>query len=433
MTADIGLGFLGLGTVGSAVVRTLAQRADYLERQIGRSFQVRRALIRDPNRRRDVPLDARRLTVNVDDVLDDEAVDVVVELMGGVEPANTYIRRALQAGKHVVTANKEVMATHGIELLELATAQGRDLYFEASVGGGIPLIGTFRQDLAANHIREVHAIINGTTNYILTEMDVGGADFEDALTEAQRLGYAEPDPTNDIEGIDAAYKLVILASLAFNCPVSPRDVYREGITGISAADFRYAAELGYGIKLLAIAKRVPHGLEARVHPALIQRQVLLAQVDGVFNAVLLDGDLLGRAHFIGRGAGPEPTSSAIVADLIDLGHNIRHDVHGRIPMSLDGELSVLPMADVRSRYYFRLWVKDQPGVLARIGTVCGDHSISIASVIQKEVDENAGRAELVFLTHEAREAAVQRALTEIADLNVVAAVASMIRVEDLAE
>ncbi len=433
MAADIGLGFLGLGTVGSAVVRTVTERSAFLERQIGRPFRVRRALVRDPNRRRDVPLDASQLTVNVDDVIDDEAIDVVVELMGGVEPANTYIRRALRAGKHVVTANKEVMATHGIELLELATAQGRDLYFEASVGGGIPLIGPFRQDLAANQIHGVHAIINGTTNYILTEMAAGGVDFQTALAEAQRLGYAEPDPTNDIEGIDAAYKLVILASLAFNCAVRPQDVYREGITRISAADFRYAAELGYGIKLLAITKRAPHGLEARVHPALIQRQVLLAQVDGVFNAVLLDGDLLGRALFIGRGAGPEPTSSAIVADLIDLGHNIRRGVHDRIPMTLDGDLTVLPMAEVRSRYYFRLWVTDQPGVLARIGTVCGDHAISIASVIQKEVDENAGRAELVFLTHEAQESAVQGALAEIADLEVVAAVASVIRVEDLAE
>ena len=433
MAAEIGLGFLGMGTVGSAVVRTVSERSAFLERQIGRSFQVRRALVRDPSRSRDVPLDADQFTVNVDDVIDDETVDVVVELMGGVEPANTYIRRALQAGKHVVTANKEVMATHGIELLELASAHGRDLYFEASVGGGIPVIGPFRQDLAANQIREVHAIINGTTNYILTEMAAGGVDFQTALADAQRLGYAEPDPTNDIEGIDAAYKLVILASLAFNCAVRPQDVYREGITRISAADFRYAAELGYSIKLLAVTKRTPRGLEARVHPALIQRQVLLAQVDGVLNAVLLDGDLLGRALFIGRGAGPEPTSSAIVADLIDLGHNIRRAVHGRIPMLLDGDLCVLPMAEVRSRYYFRLWVKDQPGVLARIGMICGDHAISIASVIQKEVDQNAGRAELVFLTHEAQEAAVQGALAEIAELEVVAAVASMIRVEDLAE
>ena len=200
MSAEIGLGFLGLGTVGSAVVRTVSERTGFLERQIGRSFQVRRALIRDPNRKRDVPLDESQLTVNVDDVLDDETIDVVVELMGGVEPANTYIRRALESGKHVVTANKEVMATHGIELLELATAQGRDLYFEASVGGGIPVIGPFRQDLAANQIREVHAIINGTTNYILTEMATGGVDFDAALADAQRLGYAEPDPTNDIEG-----------------------------------------------------------------------------------------------------------------------------------------------------------------------------------------------------------------------------------------
>ncbi len=433
MASRIGLGFFGLGTVGSAVVGALAERAARLERQIGRPFEVRRALVRDLAKPRAAPLDAAALTLDAADVLDDPDVHVVVELMGGVEPANSYVRRALQAGKHVVTANKEVMAAHGVELLELAAAQGRDLYFEASVGGGIPLIGPFRQDLAANQIRQVHAILNGTTNYILTEMAAAGVSYEHALAEAQRLGYAEPDPANDVEGADAACKLAILASLAFTSPVRPADVYREGITRIRAADFRYADELGYGIKLLAIAKRGAQGLEARVHPAFVQKDLLLGQVGGVYNAVWLHGDLLGRALFIGRGAGPEPTSSAIVADLIDLGHNIRRGVHNRVPLALDGRLPVLPMAEVRSRFYFRLWVSDRPGVLARIGAVCGEHAISIASVIQKEVDQHASRAELVFLTHEAQEAAVQRALARIARLDVVAEVASLIRVEDLAE
>ena len=433
MTSTIGLGFLGIGTVGSAVVRALAERATYLERTTGRSFEVRKALVRDLTKIRDVPLDASAFTSEIDDVLMDDSIDVVVELMGGVEPANSYLRRAIESGKHIVTANKEVMATHGVELLELAAASDRDLYFEASVGGGIPLIGPFRQDLAANQIREVHAILNGTTNYILTKMSSGDADYKSALAEAQHLGYAEPEPENDVDGHDSAYKLAILASLAFKSDIRPKDVFREGITALTPADFRHAAELGYSIKLLAIAKADADDVEVRVHPTLVQKDFLLGQVDGVFNAVRLDGDLLGRAMFIGRGAGPEPTSSAIVADLIDLGHNIHRNEHNRIPLSFSPTTRVRPMATVRSRYYFRVWVQDHPGVLAQIGTVCGEESVSIASVIQKEIDETAGRAELVFLTHEADESSAQQAITRIAELDVVAEVASCIRVENLAE
>jgi homoserine dehydrogenase len=433
MAATIRLGLLGVGTVGSAVVRTLAERSTYLQQTTGRSFEVHRALVRDLTKPRDVPLQASAFTSDVNDVLLDDSIDVVVELIGEVEPANTYLRRAIKSGKHVVTANKEVMATHGVELLELAAEHDRDLYFEATVGGGIPLIGPFRQDLAANQIREVHAILNGTTNFILTQMAAGDSDYESALAEAQKLGYAEPSPENDVEGHDSACKLAILASLAFKSDIRSADVFREGITNVSPADFRHASDLGYSIKLLAIAKAEANEVEVRVHPTLVQKDFLLSQVDGVFNAVRLDGDLLGRAMFIGRGAGPEPTSSAIVADLIDLGHNIHRHEHNRIPISFSRATRVRPMAEVRSRYYFRVWVQDHPGVLAQIGTVCGEESVSIASVIQKEVDETAGRAELVFLTHEADECSAQQAIARIAELEVVAEVASCIRVENLAE
>ncbi len=433
MKSYIGLGVLGLGNVGSAVIRALASRAEYLERQIGRAFQVRQVLVRDLDKGRDVSLAGMELTTDFDAVLADDETQVIVELMGGVEPANTYLRRALIAGKHVVTANKELMAAYGPELLDLASEHDRDLYFEASVGGGIPLIGPFRQDLAANQISEVHAILNGTTNFILAEMASGHRDYESALADAKMLGYAEPDPSNDLQGHDSASKLAILASLAFKSTVRSDDVFREGISGIQAADFQYAEELGYGIKLLAIAKRRSDGLEVRVHPALIEKDGSLNQVDGVFNAVRLDGDLLGRALFVGRGAGAEPTSSAIVADLIDLAHNLRRGVHNRIPHGVVDDLAICSMDSIRSRYYFRLWVTDTSGVLARIGSVCDDYGISIASVIQKETDESAGRAELVFLTHEACEVNFQEAIESLSQLDVVTDVASTFRIESLVE
>ncbi len=433
MSSGIGLGLLGLGNVGSAVARNLHTRADYLERLLGQPITVQRALVRDVTKTRDAPIPADRLTTDAAAVIDDPAVAVIVEVLGGVEPAHQYLRQALEADKHVVTANKEVMAAHGVDLLKLAAERGLDLYFEASVGGGIPLIGPFRQDLVANEIEEVHAILNGTTNYILSQMADQGTDYATALAEAQELGYAEPDPTNDVDGHDTAFKTAILATLAFKGRVEPESVFREGITALSQADFTYAAELGYSIKLLAIAKRRDSAVEVRVHPALVQRDFILGQVDGVYNAVRISGDLLGRALFMGRGAGPQPTSSAIVSDLVDLGHNIRQAAHNRIPVLLDRPVTVLPMDQVASRYYLRVWVQDRPGVLARIASICGEHEISIASVLQKEVDPDAKRAELVLLTHEARESDWQAALGRIDQLDVVPSVASVIRIEDLIE
>jgi homoserine dehydrogenase len=430
MAESINVGLLGLGVVGGGVARTLRDKADTIARRVGRPVRLRGVLVRDPSRHADA--DGLRIGTDPAAVLDDPDVQIVVEVIGGEQPARDYIMRAIERGKHVVTANKEVMAKHGAEILEAAAARGVDVAYEASVGGGIPVIGPFKLDLLANDISAVTAIINGTTNYIITRMGGSGADFATALREAQAAGYAEADPTNDVEGIDAAYKLAILATLAFHARVHPDQVYREGIGGLEPSDFRYARELGYVIKLLAIGKRDGSAIEARVHPALVPAGTMLASVDDVFNAVQVEGDLVGRILFYGRGAGAGPTSSAVVADVIDLAQRIQG---GQVRPSVrpyDGSLSVRPMGDVRSRYYLRLVAADRPGVIARIAGVLGAGGISLASVIQKE-DVLAGDdryAEIVFMTHAAREDAVQRALAEIRGLDVVARIGSLIRVED---
>ncbi len=426
---------LGLGNVGGGVARLLSQKSAALAEEIGRALVLRRVLVRDPARARSVELPAAILTTDPSSVLDDPEIDIVVELMGGINPAREYVLRAIGSGKHVVTGNKDLMATHGVEILQAARERGVDVYYEASVGGGIPLIGVFRQDLVANEVRQVHAIINGTTNYILTRMTQDGMDFAPALAEAQSLGYAEPDPTNDVDGIDAAYKLAILASLAFRTQVPPDEIYREGITRLRAADFRYARELGYVIKLLAIGRRIgtPSGdtVEVRVHPALIAHDFLLAGVNGVFNAVHVQGDLVGNVLFYGRGAGAEPTSSAVVSDVIDVAHNLNAGVANRIPFHYAGRLPVRPMDALETRYYVRLWVADQPGVLANIAQVFGDHRISIASCIQKETDQSAGAAELVIVTHPAREADMQAAVRELTALGTVRELANVLRIESV--
>jgi homoserine dehydrogenase len=429
----IQVGMLGLGTVGGGVARLLSQKSKILAKEIGREIVLRRVLIRDLTRERGIDLPPGCLTTDPAAILDDPEINVVVELMGGISPAREYVLRAISAGKHVVTGNKDLMATHGAEILQHATTHNVDVYYEASVGGGIPLIGVFRQDLVANQVQQVHAIINGTTNYILTRMAQDGVDFAPALAEAQSLGYAEKtDPSNDVEGIDAAYKLSILASLAFRTQVAPDQVFREGITRLRAADFRYARELGYVIKLLAIAKR--HGtneVEVRVHPTLVPHDFLLADVSGVFNAVHVQGDLVGNVLFYGRGAGAEPTSSAVVADVIDVAHNLNAGVANRIPFHHLESLTVRPVDAVETRYYVRLWVTDQPGVLARIAQTFGDHRISIASCIQKETDVSAATAELVIVTHPAREADMQAAARALQKLDVLRELANLIRIEDI--
>jgi homoserine dehydrogenase len=351
-------------------------------------------------------------------------------VIGGEFPAYEYLREALAAGKFVVTGNKEVMAKHGAELLALAREHNVDLLYEASVGGGIPIIAPLKRDLLANDIVGVTAIINGTTNYILTAMGKGGGSFADALASAQQLGYAEPDPTNDVEGIDAAYKLSILATLAFHMDVRPEDVHREGITRLTARDFAYARELGYAIKLLAIARKCDDRVELRVHPAFVPDGELLANVDGALNAVEIEGDLMSRVLFQGPGAGSLPTTSAVVADVLDAAVSISNSVYWPHSFRREAGPRVMPIDDVRSRYYLRIGVPDRPGVLANIARALGDREISIASVLQKEVDgDHDAEAEIVIMTHDAVERSLRDAIAEIERLPGVTRVEQVLRVK----
>lgn len=430
MAREIGVGLIGLGNVGGGVARALIERRDYFARQVGATLVVRRAAVRDLARPRSVALPPGVLTTNVADVINDPAIDIVVEVMGGEEPAGTFILQALAAGKHVVTANKELIAKRGPELLAEAHGRGLDIMFEASVGGGIPLIAPLRRDLLANRITSIRAIINGTTNYILSSMANEGADYGDALAAAQRLGYAEPDPTNDVEGYDAAYKLAILASLGFRARVAPGDIPTEGITKLTARDFRYAHELGYVIKLLAIADRREGGIIARVAPVLLPQAEPLAKVDGVYNAVQIVGDLAGAVLFQGRGAGAGPTSSAVVADVLDLAHSIVLGTRERKYWGPEGDIPTLGLDELETRYYVRVTVSDRPGVLARIAQALGDQEVSIAAVNQKEANADEQTAELVIMTHRARERAMQAALRNIAALPVVPHLSMFMRVED---
>jgi homoserine dehydrogenase len=424
----IGIGLMGLGVVGSGVARILRQKADVYERQIGRPLVIKRVLVRDPAKKRDFPIDPALVTTRAEDLLDDPEIELIIEVMGGERPAYDYLREALQANKFVVTANKEVMAKHGPELLASAREHNVDLLYEASVGGGIPIIAPLKRDLLANDIVSVTAIINGTTNYILTSMSKGGGSFAEALAAAQALGYAEPDPTNDVEGIDAVYKLCVLATLAFHMDVHPDDVFREGITHLGERDFRYARELGYAIKLLAIGRKEGERVELRVHPTMVPADQLLASVDGALNAVEIEGDLMSRVLFQGPGAGSLPTTSSVVADALDAAVSISNRVYWPYSSRHEAGLSVMPTEDVSTRYYLRIGVADKPGVLARIAGVLSGREISIASVIQKEVDGQE-TAEIVIMTHDAREADVQRALQDIRKLDGVAGVDQVLRVK----
>jgi len=430
MGESINVALLGLGVVGSGVARVLLAKGEAYARRLGRPLRLHKALVRDPRRPRAVDVDPSLLTTEASHILEDPQVHIVVEAMGGEEPAHTYIREALARGRYVVTANKEVMAKHGPSLMSLAHQQGVDILFEASVGGGIPIINPLRRDLAANQIRALRAIINGTTNYILTRMAREGLAFQDALAQAQELGYAEPDPTNDIAGHDAAFKLSILASLAFNTHIPPEAVYREGITALTPRDFRYAHELGYAIKLLAIARHHgDDGLEARVHPVLIPQEAPLAKVEGVLNAIEVEGDLIGRVTFQGPGAGALPTASAILADVLDAAQAL---IHGRPPSPWHppSPIPLRPMEQLARRYYIRMEVADRPGVLAQIAHCFGKHQVSIASVIQKETNEEAQTAEIVIMTHTAQEAAVRATIADVEHLPVVEQVGTFLRVED---
>ncbi|MFQ5924569.1 MAG: homoserine dehydrogenase [Dehalococcoidia bacterium] len=427
---SIGIGLMGLGVVGGGVARALTERAEAIATQVGCPLRLRKILERDLAKTRASKMEPHLFTTDAAEVIGDPEIDIIIEALGGERPAFDFIKEAMGRGKHVVTSNKEVMAKHFPEFLSLAKEKGVDILYEASVGGGIPLIAPFKQDLLANEISAIHAIINGTTNYILTRMAAEGLDFSSALKQAQKLGYAEADPTNDIEGIDAAYKLAILATLAFHTEVGPDDVYHEGISRLSSRDFRYARELGYAIKLLAIAKERDGSIEVRVHPVFIPQDLLLAKVDGVFNAVQVEGDLVGRVIFYGQGAGALPTSSAVVADVIDLAQRINLGVSISPSLRLDPTKRIKPISQIETRYYIRMSTQDRPGVLAQISKILGDNLISISSVIQKETDVAAQVAEIVIMTHPARESAIQKALAEIERLEVVKEVSNFIRVED---
>ena len=427
---SINVGLLGLGVVGGGVLSALGRNSAVIAQAVGRPVQITRVLVRDPDKPRPVEVDRQILTVNAAQVLEDAEIDIVVEAMGGEQPALDYIRKALDGGKSVVTANKEVMAKHGPELLELAGRNGVHLLFEASVGGGIPILGPLTRSLRGNEIRGIRAIINGTTNYILTKMAHEDMEFAEALREAQELGYAEADPTNDVEGIDARYKLAILASLAFHTRVASQDIHLEGITRLTGRDFRYARDLGYVIKLMAIATSRDGLMEARVHPALVPQDAPLAKVDGVLNAVEVEGDLVDKVLFHGRGAGSMPTASAMVGDLLEAACSMANGLPAASFVTLDREVTLCPISDLVTRYYIRATVLDRAGVLAQMAAILGSLQISIASVIQKEVDPNVGTAELVITTHPSQERDVQQALRELERLEVVREIGNLLRVEE---
>ncbi len=420
----INVALMGLGVVGTGVARALTGMPS------SGVFNLKRVLVRDSARARDIHLAEGVITTEADDILLDPGIGIVVEVMGGEDPATGYLRRALESGKHVVTANKEVMAKSGASLLETARKNTVNLLFEASVGGGIPIVGCLMNELAGNEVRSIRSIINGTTNYILTRMANERAPFRDALAEAQALGYAEADPTNDVEGIDASYKLTVLATLAYRSRFQPEDVFRQGISGLEPQDFRYAQEFGYAIKSLAVADWDGKGVQLRVYPALVHESDMLAKVDGVYNAVEVEGSLSGKVLFHGMGAGQGPTTSAVMGDIIETARLIRN---GSMPVAArqsDGRPDFKPIDDLVTRYYIRLNVSDQPGVLAQIARVLGDGQISIASVLQKDSDAETQSAEIVIMTHPAREASVQQALDSIDKLPSVRRVSNMIRIAE---
>ena len=421
----IGIGLLGLGTIGSGVFKALAEKEQVIAEAAGAPVVLRKVLEKRP-----VDIEPSLLTTDFQQVVSHPDIDIVIELLGGEHPAVDFIRESLLAGKHVVTANKEVIAKHGAELLATAREKGVALQFEASVGGGIPLLLPMQHGLLANEISTIYGIINGTTNYILTRMSQERAGFGEALKKAQELGYAEADPSNDIEGRDAAYKLAILASVGFHTTVRPEQVYCEGISRLTGPDFLYAKELGYEIKLLAIAKQAGDQVEARVHPVFIPQDFLLAKVGGVYNAIQIDGDLVGQLIFYGRGAGAQPTSSAVVSDVIAIGQAIASGRKVPSVMRQARPKTVRPISELRTRYYVRISLADKPGVLGQIAGILGDRGISIASVIQKETDETNQTAVIVLMTHIAREESMQSALTDMRKLPAVKRISNVIRVEE---
>jgi homoserine dehydrogenase len=430
---EIGVGIIGFGTIGAGVAQVILENEDVISRRLGAKLKLVKIADLDIETDRGVKIDKALLSTDVNDVLENPAIDLVVELVGGYEPAKTFVLKAMKNGKHVVTANKALMAVHGDEILAASKETGSDIAFEAAVGGGIPILRAVREGMAANNVKALYGILNGTTNYILTEMKEKGESFERVLAEAQRLGYAEADPTFDVEGIDAAHKITLLATMAFGQKVEFDEVFTEGIGALTPQDIEYAREFGFEAKLLAIAKFDGEQVEARVHPTLIPIDHLLSSVRGVYNAVYADADFLGPTMYYGQGAGREATASAVVGDLIELARDVVNNVTERVPPLAFMTDKIVPakmkpMGEVRCHYYMRFLVLDKPGVLSQITGVLGKYSISVESVVQKSRD--AGQAvPLVMLTHDATEADVNAALKEIAELGVTEDAPVVIRVE----
>jgi homoserine dehydrogenase len=432
----INVGLLGIGTVGAGTFTVLARNEAEITRRAGRPIRINRVADKDLDLARRVTQGKAQLTDDAFSVVAAPDVDIVVELIGGCGVARELVLAAIREGKHVVTANKALLANHGNEIFAAAQAKGVMVAFEAAVAGGIPIIKALREGLTANRIQWIAGIINGTTNFILSEMRDQGLPFATVLKEAQRLGYAEADPTFDIEGVDAAHKLTIMASIAFGIPMQFDKAHIEGIAKLDAIDIKYAEQLGYRIKLLGITKRQPEGIELRVHPTLIPHRRLIANVEGAMNAVLVQGDAVGATLYYGKGAGAEPTASAVIADLVDVTRTHTADPGNRVPHlafqpGAMMDTPILPMAEVSTSYYLRLAVVDQPGVLADITRILADHSISIGAMIQRESAEGEDHTDIIMLTHETRERHVDAAMLRIEALDVVRGKVIRLRLEEL--
>ncbi len=432
----INVGLLGIGTVGGGTFNVLQRNAEEIMRRAGRPIRITVVADRNVVLANKVTEGKCRVTDDALEVVNDPEVDIVIELIGGYGVAKELVMKAIANGKHVVTANKALLATHGNEIFKAAQDKGVMVAFEAAVAGGIPIIKAVREGLTANRIEWIAGIINGTTNFILSEMRDKGLSFDTVLKEAQRLGYAEADPTFDIEGVDAAHKITILASIAFGIPVQFDKAYVEGITKLGATDIKYAEQLGYRIKLLGITKRTEEGVELRVHPTLIPSKRLIANVEGAMNAVLVHGDAVGATLYYGKGAGAEPTASAVIADLVDITRMHTADPENRVPHlafqpNAMADLKILPMDDVITSYYLRMRIQDKPGVLADITRILADEQISIDAMIQKEPSEGEEQTDLIMLTHQTREKRVNAAIAKIEALSVVAGKVTKLRLEEL--
>jgi homoserine dehydrogenase len=432
----IKVGLLGLGTVGRGTYSVLKRNQEEIRRRAGRGIEIAAIAVRDVRKARETVGAEIPVSSSAEDVVRHPDIDIVVELIGGYEPARTLVLDAIQRGKHVVTANKALLAKHGNEIFEAAHARGVMVAFEAAVAGGIPIIKALREGLTANRIEWIAGIINGTSNFILSEMRSKGLAFDTVLREAQRLGYAEADPTFDVEGIDAAHKLALLSSIAFGVPINVDAAYTEGISRLAAADIRYAEQLGYRIKLLGITKRTPAGIELRVHPTLVPMQRLLASVEGAMNAVLVKGDAVGTTLYYGPGAGSEPTASAVIADLVDVTRMHTADPENHVPHLAFQPASMaavpwLSIDDTVTSYYFRMRVADQPGVLADITRILADGRISIDALFQREPSEGENQTDIIMLTHLAVERDVNAAIRRIEALPTVLAPVIRLRQEDL--